>query len=94
MGNPEVNYALGMMYENGQGGDKDLKGAARNFYWAARQGHKEALERLQAIAEQGYADAPYDLGWMYYNAKAFPKMIQKQPNGSRKPLNRGMHMPV
>ena len=51
-GDSEAQYRLGMMYEQGDGVEKDLEKAVKLYRFAADQGH---------------AMAQVNLGWMYIN---------------------------
>jgi len=45
-GDPDAQYALGLLYLEGQGVKKDEKTAAEWFQKATDQGHKEAQKKL------------------------------------------------
>ena len=57
-----AQYAIGWMYDNGEGVSQDDRQA---FSW-----YKKA-------AEQGYAQAQFNLGWMYANGNGIEKNYQQ-----------------
>ena len=61
-GKAEAQYNLGLMYDNGQGVNKDYTKAV---YWFSK------------AAEQGRADAQYILGLMYYEGQGVNKDYTK-----------------
>ena len=64
-GDVNAQYALGNCYYNGNGVNKDEAEAAKWYSEAAKQGNKDAVERLRKIAEHGnleYDEAQYKLG--------------------------------
>ena len=52
-GDPKAQYALALMYQKGDGYDKDLNKAARWFAMAAKQGHNEAQYELALMLQNG-----------------------------------------
>ena len=69
-GNVEAQFNLGNMYENGRGVQKDYTEAINWYQEAAEHGYtpaKEVLPHLERLkdAEEGNADAQYELGKMY-----------------------------
>ena len=83
MGNTPAQNKLGYCYQHGVGVQKDVD---RAVYWltkAADQGYTEAQKYLRVLfnelirlAEQGNADAQYNLGKCYQNGNGVPKNIQ------------------
>ena len=78
LGDTEAQYELGDMHASGEGVARDDSKAAEWFYRAAEQGNRlarirlyadarnrnaNARERLSAFAEQGDAEAQWNLGW-------------------------------
>ena len=59
-GNAVAQYALGVMYLNGEG---------------IRKNHKEAVKWFSKAAEQGHAKAQYGLGLMYYKGEGGIRII-------------------
>jgi TPR repeat protein len=57
-GNARAQMALGMMYRDGHGVDRD---------------DKEAVKWFRASADQGYAEGEKDLGWMYLLGRGVDK---------------------
>jgi TPR repeat protein len=72
-GNLDAQYNLGLMFENGQGVAQNMKEAKRLYKIAAKQGHADAKNKLDVIifnrelilAQQGNAEAEFNLGSMY-----------------------------
>jgi TPR repeat protein len=57
-GNTAAQYALGLIYANGEGVEPDYPKAVRWFDLASRRGHVEARRHLVFMREMGLADAP------------------------------------
>ena len=57
-GDRNLQYNLGVMYDNGQGVPQD---------------YAEAAKWYRLAAEQGHATAQYNLGWMYDNGYGVPQ---------------------
>ena len=52
------------------------------------------VQHIQRLAEQGDADAQYNLGGMYFAAVASRKTTPKLLSGSARPPSRGTPMPI
>ncbi|HHQ4547446.1 TPA: LysM-like peptidoglycan-binding domain-containing protein, partial [Aeromonas veronii] len=63
-GNAEAQFALGQMYENGQG---------------VLQDHQQAAIWYRKAAEQGYADAQFQLGRIYHKNQTEPSNLHVAP---------------
>lgn len=57
-GNTAAQYALGLIYANGEGVEPDYARAARWFEQAARRGHPEARRHLLFMSQMGLAVVP------------------------------------
>ena len=64
-GDAEVQFILGSMYEKGTGVRQDKGKAVEWYQKAAAQGHADALNSLNRMAEQGDAKVQFILGGMY-----------------------------
>ena len=53
------------------------------------QDHAEAIRWYRKAAEQGHADAQYNLGIMYYEGKGVPQTTRKPSAGIARPPSRG-----
>jgi len=51
------------------------------------------FDELKPLAEQGIAEAQYNLGLMYSNGRVFPAMMRKQSSGIGWRPNRGSQNP-
>ena len=72
------NYHLGLMYEEGHlpvvpKDYKDYTKAAKYYAEAAKLEHKDALKRLQEIANGGNPEAQYQLGVIHKTGHVVPK---------------------
>lgn len=52
-GNEDAQYALGMLYENGQGSEKDVASAIEWYRKASERGHTEAVKSLDELTGEG-----------------------------------------
>ena len=84
-GNAEAQFQLGIVYELGRGVPPDGAEAVRWFRMAAflgvevrrgrgvPQDYAESVKWYRAAAEQGYADAQFNLGFSYKEGRGVPK---------------------
>jgi TPR repeat protein len=73
-GNPNIQFALGEMYEKGKGVQKD---------------YKLAVKWYRKSAELGNADAQHSLGMMYVNGLGVPEDYTLASNWFRKSADQG-----
>ena len=75
---PEAIFALGVLYDNGYGVQKNKEAALEHFKKAARMGHAPAQSRLGKIfdKDEDYLSAAkwYDLAAQKYDAEAVEKL--------------------
>lgn len=63
----EATYTLGNIYAQGKMSVAvDIARASRYYITASQQGHYSSISSLQSLAQQGYAEAQYVLGYEYY----------------------------
>ena len=72
-GRVEAQFILGGMYENGTDVQRNKNEAATWYQKAAEQGHAEALENLNKLAQHGRAKAQFILGDMFYFGRSVSK---------------------
>ena len=72
-GNPEAQFNLGSIYENGIGAPQDTGEAVKWYRKAVESRHLEALKNLQEMAEQGNSEAQFNLGSIYENGIGAPQ---------------------
>ncbi len=65
-----AQFYLGTMYDKGEGVPQD---------------YAEAVRWYRKAADQDVQDAQFNLGAMYENGKAWPRITQKQSNGTARP---------
>jgi len=80
-----AQYNLGKMYDNGLGVPRDDVEAVKWYRLAAEQGQQrdadyeakiysaQALSQLRSLANRGFAEAQFNLGWMYANGEGVPR---------------------
>lgn len=74
---PYAEYYLGMMYEHGQGVEKDMKKAAKWFLKSAKQGIQQSQYRLAELYATGQGvPRDYERAYAWYAVAA--KLGQKQ----------------
>ena len=76
----EAQFALGRMYERGQGVMQDRVGAIKWYSRATEQGHTGALTWIHKEAEQRLADAQYELGLMLEYGRGVRQNVKKAFN--------------
>ena len=72
-GEPVAQYCIGIMYENGDGVEKDYKKAKEWYEKSAKQGNVEALVSLAIMYEEGKGVEPdfkKAISWYKKAAKA------------------------
>ena len=74
---PRAQYNLGVMYENGQGVEKNLQKAA---------------ELYQKAADQGDPNSQCNLGFMYSNGQGVEKNLQKAAELYQKAADQGLEV--
>ena len=72
-GNPDAQYRLAVMFQNGLG---HVKNAAEAYKW------------MRAAAEQGHALAQHGLGFMHLQGECAGKMKPRPPSGFAWPPNK------
>ena len=92
-GNPNYQYELGKLYENGFGIEKDYEKSYEWYSKSAKQGNKEAekssIEVLKTLALQGESKYQYELGTMYENGFEVEKDYEKAYEWYSKSANQG-----
>jgi len=88
-GNADAGNNLGCMYYNGLGVEKSDTEAVKWLYKAAKQGNVAAYENLVNMAENGNADAQYNLGIMYEVGLGVKKSITEAKKWYTKAADQG-----
>ena len=103
-GDPQAQFRLGLMYENGWGVNQDGEEAVKWFRRASKQGHARAEQHLAAMvgidlkgiaqllragAELGYATSQNNLGSMYRRGYSVPQDYKEAVKWFRKAAEQG-----
>ena len=68
-----ANFHIGMMYENGDGVKKNYLKALDYYIEVGKPISKNTIDKYKEIAENGYSELQYKLGYMYENGIGVPK---------------------
>jgi hypothetical protein len=82
LSSPDAQFALGLMYVNGKGVEKDPNTAAQWFLKAARQNHLEAQYRIGEMYKEGFGVQP--------NLKKAKAWLSKAANSGMRKASRAL----
>jgi len=88
-GDAQSQFELGEMYYYGDGVAKDFEEAFKWYRKAAEQGNRAAKKALSDAADQGQAQAQYNLGLVYASGHGVSKDLEQAVKWYRKAADQG-----
>ena len=79
-GDPEAQYNLGLLYEEGRGVTKDFGKALNWYHHAAKQGHVEAQFKFASALNEDHPEANFLMGEMYRTGDGVSKNTDEAIN--------------